>query len=155
LYQEAKALLEKGEIAQAERVYRRIIAAEPKNAGGYVGLGTCLITQGDLAEAERAYNRALEFEPNSGMAITGLGSVAYRQGDFKLAVSFYQRVLASGAYLAEAHWGLALAYDALNDSEQALHHYESFLERAPNSNLAGQARANMEKLRAEKNKGRK
>ena len=47
LYQEAKALLEKGEIAQAERVYRRIIAAEPKNAGGYVGLGTCLITQWD------------------------------------------------------------------------------------------------------------
>jgi tetratricopeptide (TPR) repeat protein len=150
LYQEAKALLEKGEVAQAERVYCRIIAAEPNNAGGYIGLGTCLITQWDLAEAERAYKRALELEPNSGMAITGLGSVAYRQGDFKLAVSYYQRVLASGAYLAEAHWGLALAYDALHDGEQALHHYESFLERAPNSNFAGQARAKIKDLRAEK-----
>ncbi len=80
------------------------------------------------------------------MVLVGLGSVAYQRGDYTTAQSYYQQALAVQADLADAHWGLALAAAARQDDAVALAHFERFLQLAPQSNQAEQARASMREI---------
>jgi tetratricopeptide (TPR) repeat protein len=146
-FQEAKSLLGKRDLVEAEKVYRKIIAAEPNNAPGYIGLGSCRFWQEDLEGAEEQYQKALTLNPRSSQALLGLAAVASRFGKHEKAVDFYERVLAVDGMLADAHWGLANNQYELKRNEQALRHYERFLELAPESSLAAKARDRIDQIR--------
>lgn len=147
LYDEARALLEKGDVARAEQVYHRIVAAEPDNAPGYAGVGGCRLWQGDLAGAEEQYRKALALEPRSGAALVGLAAVAFRRGQYEVAVGYYERARAMNESDADVHRGLAISHDALGNDERAARHYDRFLELAPTSGLANQVRTRLAELR--------
>src|SRR5262249_15248434 len=110
LFKEAKDLLAKGETAQAESIYRKIIEREPDRAAGYIGLAACRFYQDDLAGAEEQYNQALSREARSAAALTGLGSLAQARGDHRLAVQRYREALAIDPGLADAYLGAAVSY---------------------------------------------
>jgi tetratricopeptide (TPR) repeat protein len=61
IYREMGYMYElKGDVAQAERWYRRAIAADSENAGHYVYLGVMFAKLGRFAEAEEQHRRATE-----------------------------------------------------------------------------------------------
>jgi Flp pilus assembly protein TadD/ferredoxin len=55
----------KGDLAEAERIGRRLVALEPKNAYAYAPLGNVLRTAGRWVEAEEIYRQAVEVNPAS------------------------------------------------------------------------------------------
>lgn len=130
LFDEARAFLEKGQVAQAETVYRKIISLEPGNAPGYVGLASCRYYREDIPGAEHEYQEALRRDVRSSQALIGLGSLAQRRGKYEAAVDFYQRALAVDANQTDAYLGLAESYDSLQEAKQAVEHYNVFLKLA-------------------------
>ncbi|MGE3315998.1 MAG: tetratricopeptide repeat protein [Planctomycetaceae bacterium] len=136
MYHEAADLTEQGKHSEAEALYRKIIALEPDNALGYIGLGSCRIDQHDLQGAEENYRRAAKLDPKSSMASLGLGSVFLQRDEFEAAIEFYTRALALAPDLPDPHWGLATTYDEMGDRQKAGHHFREFLKIAPDSNLA-------------------
>lgn len=63
-------------------------------------------------------------------------------GDFRAAVSAYEAALDGTGKTANAHWKLALIYDdKLKVPRDAIHHFERYLEIAPNGAHAKDAKA--------------
>ncbi len=153
LFQEAKTLLANRDLVQAEKVYRKIVAVEPNNALGYIGVAACRYWQDDFEGAAAQYQKALAMEPKSIQALVGLGSATARRGQYETSVDFYERALAIDENLADAHLGLAITQDDRKKNEQALRHYERFLELAPTSGFADKVRNRIAELR--KQVGRK
>ena len=59
----------KGNPAEAERLYRQILALEPGHAEAHNGLGNALARQGETKEALAHYGRVLELTPTDGLRI--------------------------------------------------------------------------------------
>jgi tetratricopeptide (TPR) repeat protein len=62
------------------------------------------------------------------------------------AVQAYQDALRVEPDLAEAHWNLALAFEALNRPSDAIAEFEAFIALRPDSSDADQARAHIAEL---------
>lgn len=75
--------------ADAERVLRQIIAAEPSNASALNYLGYLLAVRGDqLDEAIRLVQSALQQEPNNGAYLDSLGWAYFRRGNLDEAEKY-------------------------------------------------------------------
>lgn len=150
LFTQAEAQMERNDYSAAEATYRRIIGREPRNAPGYVGLASCRLCRNDLDGADRQYRIALALDPRSTMALIGLGSVAAWRSDFRAAAGDYRAALAIREDVPDAHWGLALAEEGLNDPTDAVRHFRRFLALAPESALAPQARLEISRLQKQR-----
>lgn len=62
-YKVGRALLEQGQVDQAERVYRRVIELQPVFADAHYRLGRCLEAKSDSAGALAAFEKAVEQLP--------------------------------------------------------------------------------------------
>jgi protein O-GlcNAc transferase len=92
-----------GRMAEAETLYRRIIAADPEHPGALYLLGGIVYQQGRYDEAFAMVEKALEEEPNDPDALHLLGSIAYRQERHALAIELIDRALALHPAYAQAH----------------------------------------------------
>ena len=150
LFERAIVSHEKNDVEGAIAIYRQVIEQEPNNPGGYIGLGSCFIIKNDLTAAEQNYKHAYTLDPKSTMVLLGLGSTSYRQVQYQSAVDFYAEALRINSDLADAHWGLGLAYEALNERAKAIEHLTRFLQLAPESKQAEGVRQRLEELLTEK-----
>jgi tetratricopeptide (TPR) repeat protein len=65
---QAERTLAMGLLDQAERLYRRAIEADPRNAIAIVGLARVAVERGDDGEAHRQATRALRIDPENAAA---------------------------------------------------------------------------------------
>lgn len=147
LHQRASRLMRDGRVAEADSVYRRIVALQPDEPAGHLGLGGSRFYLGDLQGAEQAYRAALALDSASSSTLVGLGSVAHRRARYAEAADLYGRAVRHAPDSPDAHWGLAISYEGLGRSAPALQHYERFLELAPGSGFAPAARQQIARLR--------
>ena len=102
--------------------------------------------------------RALIFAVSAALALAGVGCEKLFQkdgertldagdkkvaaGDMRMAIKFYEAALDGTARSAEVHYKLAMIYDdKLNEPLSALHHFERYLELAPEGKHAKEAKA--------------
>ena len=71
----AKALLQKGQVAEAMVHYRKFLEIEPDNVEARNTLGTALIRQGRLKEAIGQWQDALAIQPENGNAASNVAWV--------------------------------------------------------------------------------
>lgn len=64
--------LEKGQLDEAERLYRQALAAEPRNIDAMLGLASALAQRNRANEATQIYMRVLEVDPRNTYAQAGL-----------------------------------------------------------------------------------
>jgi Tfp pilus assembly protein PilF len=140
LYAKAKDLLDKNDSDNARKLYEAVVSSEPTNATGYVGLAACAMHDHDLELARQYYDKAGALDTKSIGPKLGLGSVAYLQGRFRDAAIAYEGAINQEPSNADAHWGAAVAYDALRERAKSREHAEHFLALAPQSALAPRAR---------------
>ena len=88
--------------AEAESVFRDLIALVPDFAPAHANLGQALAGSGRLDRASAAYRRALEIDPDQIIALAGLAVIAARRGAFAEAESLADRVLARAPDAADA-----------------------------------------------------
>lgn len=78
-----------GRSAEAEKMLRQLLAAEPANANALNYLGYLLAVRGDqLDEAIRLVRRALDAEPDNGAYLDSLGWAHFRKGDLDEAEKY-------------------------------------------------------------------
>jgi len=76
------------------------------------------------------------------------GNDAVLRGEFQKAVQHYESALDGTMLTAEAHYRLGLVYeDKLKNNVAALHHFERYLELAPQGQFATDVRGYVERLR--------
>jgi len=76
------------------------------------------------------------------------GNDAVLRGEFQKAVQHYEAALDGTMLTAEAHYRLGLVYeDKLKNNVAALHHFERYLELAPQGQFATDVRGYVDRLR--------
>ncbi len=121
-----------GQLAEAERLYRSAVGAEPQNADAWCILGVICGRQGRLDDAADCQRRAIRLRPQFFEAINNLGNVLWRQGVVDEAVAHYQEALRLRPGFAQGHNNLGAAYRKQGRIEDALACYQQALRLNPN-----------------------
>jgi len=87
----ADALAHAKQFADAEALYRAIVAEEPESRAARLGLARVVMWQGRYAEAMRLFDA---IQPPDADTLEGRATAAYWSGDFRSAARDFRRVLA-------------------------------------------------------------
>jgi tetratricopeptide (TPR) repeat protein len=139
----AAELEEAGQLEAAAEMYRAAMAAGGPQAESSFQLAELLYRQGDLAGARERYYMAIELDEDYLEARANLGCVLAELGQHDLAVAAFQGALAYHGDYADVHYHLARLLDELGRRDEAEACWRSFLELAPDSPWAEQARSRL------------
>ena len=90
LFRQGNAAKDRGNFAEAERVFRQIIKIDPNDAKAHKNLGNALSDQGKLDQAIASYQQAIKIDPNYAYAHNGLGYAFQQQGKLEEAIKQYE-----------------------------------------------------------------
>ncbi len=136
----AAEMEEQGQLEEAAEMYRAAMAAGGPTAEFCFQLAELLYRQGDLGGARERYFMAIELDEDYVEARANLGCVLAETGRRELAVAALEGALAYHPDYADAHYHLARVLDELGRGGEAEKHWRGFLELAPESPWAAQAR---------------
>ena len=132
LFQQAAGLHQRGQLAEAERLYMELLQVDPFNAGGQHLLGVLRSQQGRNEEAITLIAGALKANPKDFGAFLNYGMVLQRCGRTDEALKSYDRALAIKQDFVEAHFNRAVLLTELNRRDEALASYDRALRFRPN-----------------------
>ena len=130
---EAIGLQNAGRLAEAERLYRGVFAAQPDHALALYGFGLLRTRQGRLADAAEAYRRALAVRPDLVDAYINLGTVVLGLGQTEAAVDLYRQAIALSPDNAMGWGNLGKALHDLGRLDEALAAYHAGIARQPDN----------------------
>ncbi len=144
----ARALLERGDFQQAQRLYRGVLSLDPANVEALHLLGLACYHTGDAQQAEPLIARSLQLGLREGWALANHGMVLVRLGRHEAALAVLdESMLLDGAH-APAFAARGNALLALGEHAHAQAAYERALELAPGHAEAWSNRGNA--LRAQR-----
>ena len=126
--------------------YQRVVAIDPTYAAAWNNLGLLLHRMGRHDEAHASYVAALEQDGGCCEAVYNLGSLAEDRSDLEEAVRCYRRALTMSPDYADAHFNLAGVLSRLGRSDDAVAHWQRYLELDAGSPWARIAQAHLEVL---------
>ena len=128
-----------GDLATAERIYRQILALDPRDPDALHLLGVLCCQTGRIDESERLIKYALELRPNFSAAMVNLGNVLRFKGLPDESIACYRKAIALTPNFPEAHNNLgnvlrAKGYldDAIACFRLAIHFNPDFAEAHKN-----------------------
>jgi tetratricopeptide (TPR) repeat protein len=146
---QAVSLHRKGDLAQAEQLYRQVLQAQPGHREALRLLGALTLQTGRHAQAVGLLQQALRLEPNDAQTHNNLGVALAELGQPEEAVACYRQALRLKADYAEAHNNLGNAYRELGNLAAALDCFRAALRLAPEyakaHNSLGAALADMDR----------
>ncbi len=129
-----------GQLDAAEDAYRAALAAAPPRPEVCFQLAELLYRRGDLAAARERYYMAIELDADYVEARANLGCVLAELGQAELAVAAFEGALKYHGQYPDAHFHLARTLCDLSREAEAEPHWRAFLELAPESPWAEEAR---------------
>ena len=123
-FREACSFHQRGDLREAERRYRAILAIDRGHFDSLVHLGLACLQQGRFDEAVGLLRDALDRDPNSAEAHRNLANALLALNRLDQAVLGYENALAIDPDDAEASFGLASALHALGRHQQTITRYE-------------------------------
>ena len=100
--------------------YRQAVDANPEHPVALADLGLALAEAGKMQAAEEALEQSLALDPTAETR-TNLANLFLRRGMVDAAIGHYEQAIADRPNLAEAHYGLGMAYYAQEETAEALH----------------------------------
>jgi tetratricopeptide (TPR) repeat protein len=94
MFAEAISRHQLGQLAEAEALYRAILAIQPAHAGAGYNLGIVLQTLGRQADAVGAYRHVIAVRPDFADAYSNLGTALQDLGQLDEAVAIYRQAIA-------------------------------------------------------------
>ncbi len=122
------ALHKQGQIADAQEIYERLIASEPKQFDALNLLGVIAYQSYNYELAVELIGKALEINPHYSAAHTHLGLAMARMKRYEDAIASYNRALAIKPDSAEAYANRGSAFEALGHLELAVESYDRAIE---------------------------
>ncbi len=120
-----------GDLAAAERLYRRVAASWPKEANAHNLLGVVSRQRGDAQAALRHTERALALQPEAPVFLANHGGALAEAGELQEAVRFLRAALRRRPEDPVALRNLGQALAALGDPRAALEPLERAVALAP------------------------
>ena len=120
-----------GKFAEAETLYRRILAAQPGLADAHINLAMIFLFRGDHKGAAMSCQQGLNLQPNHARGHCYLGDILAAQSRPNEAVVSYRRALALKPDYAEAHNSLGNALFRQGKIEEAVDAYRNAIARRP------------------------
>jgi Flp pilus assembly protein TadD len=118
-----------GRAAEAERVYRRMLAIAPDHAEALANLGVLQLEAGRVEEAERAFRRALAADPTLDEVRLALADLLASQGRVDAAVAEWRLVADRNPAVLEFQVKIGAAYETAGRFEEAAAAYLRALDR--------------------------
>lgn len=136
----ATSLEELGRMEEAADWYRAAMAAGGPQPEVCFQLAELLYRLGDASGARERYYMAIEMDEDFVEARANLGCVLAETGQLELAVAAFEGALTFHPDYPDVHYHMARALDDLERLEEAERHWREFLELAPESPWADEAR---------------
>jgi tetratricopeptide (TPR) repeat protein len=133
-------LEDEGEISSAIECYRSIQMSNGPSADISFRMAELLYQIGDLTAARERYFNAIELEPSYVEARASLGCVLMELGESEMAISCFEGALDQHPDYPDVHFHLAKLLGEAGKEDQARSHLEAFLQLAPKSPWAEEAR---------------
>jgi Flp pilus assembly protein TadD len=138
----------RGDVAQAERVYRAALERAPDNLAVMQNLAPVLAKAGKLEEARRLTARIASIEPDPPFHYFDQGMQAMQGGDYKKAKALFAREVRRAPYYDEFHFWLAIACLRLGESREAREQLALALDTSTRSDTRDRYSAKLEHLRS-------
>ena len=133
---------QKGELADAERLYREVLARDPRQPKAAFLLGVLGMGSARHDEAIEMFARAARIEPGEAVFHMNLGGALRKVGRFTEAATALCKAIALRPELAEAHYHLGLLQVQAKDPDAAIASFEKAaalkVKRLPEATGRGQ-----------------
>jgi tetratricopeptide (TPR) repeat protein len=139
----AAQLEDEGRLEESAEMYRAAMATAGPSPECCFRLAELLYQLGDLSAARERYYMAIELDEDLVEARANLGCVLAELRQWELAVAAFRGALAYHEQYADAHYHLARTLDSLAQPDEAVVHWQAFLQLAPDSPWADEARARL------------
>lgn len=123
-------------LAEAEQVYRRVLAAAPRSADAWCYLGMALHDQRRFGEAEQAYRQALSLKPQFPIAYNNLGNTLSAAGRFDEAEAACRTAIEQQPTYARAFSNLGAVLLKQRRADEAVEQIRQAVELNPNDPLS-------------------
>lgn len=120
-----------GRLKEAERLYLKILKADPRHADALHFLGVLNHQLGSADTAVKLIRQAIAQNPRAPAFHNNLGMVLFAQGKLDAAAACYERAVALNPPYAEAHYNLGVALQAQGKLDAAAACYERVLAIKP------------------------
>lgn len=110
LFNTGNAAWERGDLLNAEKLFRQLVQEFPDRPEGYNKIGVIFAETGQLQEAEQYFLRALAQDRAHAPALTNLGNIYLERGQNDEAVQHYMLALQTDPEYAAAHRNLGVAF---------------------------------------------
>ncbi len=125
-----------GRLAQAERIYRRILEIHPKNAHALYLLGSIVHQTGKYDAAIDLFGKAIESDPKQAVFYINLGSALLQHGQLDEAIASFRSALGIEPDSAETHSNLGIALREQGRLDQAIVCFRRAVSINPNFAVA-------------------
>jgi predicted O-linked N-acetylglucosamine transferase (SPINDLY family) len=109
-----------GNLAQAEQIYRQVLAAEPNEIDALHLVGVIALVTGRFELAVGHFRRAVELKPDWAEAHNNLGAALHYQGDSNEAIACYHRAVQLEPDFADAYVNLGKALTDQGKLDEAI-----------------------------------
>lgn len=120
-----------GRFAEAQALYERILALDPRSFDALHLLGILAAQQRDLTRADRLLAQALEVDPSHAGAHSNRGNVLRELGQPTAALASYDRAIVIRPDYAEAQYNRAVVLQELAQFEAAIAGYDATIALQP------------------------
>ena len=110
LFQQGEAALKSGDLDQAERSFRGVLALNPKVAGAYANLGVIYMRRKQWKSALKMLHKGETLAPGIAGIRLNIGLAYYRENDFRSAISPFQSVVRDVPDSFQARYLLGLCH---------------------------------------------
>jgi len=111
-----------GALAQAGRLFERVLRDQPQNTQALANLAETMSRQGRQAEAIALREKLARIEESAPFHYFKLGIAAMRRGEFQEARQLFAKEVARAEFNAEFQYWLGMAYYQLGERGQAARH---------------------------------
>lgn len=140
VFEAARAAEDSGDIATAERLYRRAMKMDPADPSAPFNLGAILRSMGRRPEAEAAYRAAVKADPDYASAWYNLADLMDDQRRTVEAINCLKRALAANPNYADAIFNMGLFLQRIERHDEAAAYWRRYLALDDSSPWAVRAR---------------
>lgn len=132
-FQHALSLHQRGQIGEAEQIYKTILRTQPKYFDAIFALGIVYLQRKEFRAAEKQFGLAIRINPDNSPLHNNLGSALLGLSRPQEALIAYDRAIALDPLNWEAHYNRGNALAALKRFEQALASYDKSIALFPHN----------------------
>lgn len=131
MLQEALSLHQRGQLAQAQALYERVLQLQPENFDALHLSGLIAFQSRNPARAVELFNRALAINPDHADAHFNKGNALRKQGQFESALASYDSAIELRPGHPETHLNRGIALKELGKYALAISSYDQALSLNP------------------------